>query len=140
MCFILCEPTIGATEVRSEDWEFNILPYMLILAVFASMCLPPQFPQGHFCEVGVDTEFGPWLGCRFFLTGRQNFQLSWEPSVGCFVGIFVSPGEIFNFLTEINIFGKNISLKSLLVMLGSYSPFKCGFKIVHIPVLTRIPF
>ena len=49
----------GSQGVRSEDWEFNVLPYILILAVFASMCLPLQFPQGHFSGVGVDADFGP---------------------------------------------------------------------------------
>ena len=37
-------------------------------------------------------------------------------------------------------FWTNLNLRSLLVMLVSYFPFKYGFKIVRIPVLTRIHF
>ena len=35
---------------------------------------------------------------------------------------------------------KTKNLRSLLVMFVSYSPFKSGFIIVHIPVLTRVHF
>ena len=45
----------------------------------------------------------------------------------------ISPEKIFNFFKEINIFER-----SLLVMFVSYSPFKYGFNIVQVPVLTRI--
>ena len=42
--------------------------------------------------------------------------------------------KIFNFLKEINIFGKNLNLRSFLVMF-MFSPFKHGFKIVYRPIL-----
>ena len=52
----------------------------------------------------------------------------------------ILPEKIF-LLFEINqYFWKNLNLRSLLVMFVSYFPFKYGFKIVHIPVLTRIHF
>ena len=35
----------------------------------------------------------------------------------------ISPEKIFNFLKEINIFGKKLNLRSFLVMFVSYFPF-----------------
>ena len=44
----------------------------------------------------------------------------------------ISPETIFNFLKEINIFLKNLNLRSFLVM---FSPFKRGFNTVYRPIL-----
>ena len=45
----------------------------------------------------------------------------------------ISAEKIFNFLKEINIFGKN-NLRSFLVMFV-FSPFKHGFKTLYRPIL-----
>ena len=46
----------------------------------------------------------------------------------------ISPEKIFNFLKEINIFLRNLNLRSFLVMFV-FSPFKHGFKTAYRPIL-----
>ena len=51
----------------------------------------------------------------------------------------ISAEKIFNFLRKINLF-LIFKLQIILLMFVPCSPFKHGFKIVHIPVLTHIHF